>query len=327
MKKLILFTLLLGMMPYKMLAQDDMYILPSNLPTAKKSTVRTNDREVTYSGSDRDVDEYNRRGKYWSHYQKIGTDNRGNDVIEFQKGRGVYPDSTYIDTTFVGKYYDTMIDGDDFEYTSRMSRWDGYYNPWFYSSYRWRAYPYWRAGWGFYDPWYDPWYYGYAGFYDPWYSSWYGGYGYPYAYGYYGYGWGSPYYYSRYYGWTGYPVRYVYRTGHTGTLTYYDRSNYRSSYGRGYDSPNRNRRYSRDVQRYDNRYNSSGNTVNFGSRRPNSRYDSPTNSGRRNTTPTFQGPTRSSSGSFGSGSFGGGTPARGSSGGFHGGGSFGGGRR
>ena len=327
MKKLILFTLLLGMMPYKMLAQDDMYILPSNLPTAKKSTVRTNNREVTYSGSDRDVDEYNRHGKYWSHYQKIGTDNRGNDVIEFQKGRGVYPDSTYIDTTFVGKYYDTMVDGDDFEYTSRMSRWDGYYNPWFYSSYRWRAYPYWRAGWGFYDPWYDPWYYGYAGFYDPWYSSWYGGYGYPYAYGYYGYGWGSPYYYSRYYGWTGYPVRYVYRTGHTGTLTYYDRSNYRSSYGRGYDSPNRNRRYSRDVQRYDNRYNSSGNTVNFGSRRPNSRYDSPTNSGRRNTTPTFQGPTRSSSGSFGSGSFGGGTPARGSSGGFHGGGSFGGGRR
>lgn len=327
MKKLILFTLLLGMMPYKMLAQDDMYIVPSNLPTAKKPTVRTNDREVTYSGSDRDVDEYNRHGKYWSHYQKIGTDNRGNDVIEFQKGRGVYPDSTYIDTTFVGKYYDTMVDGDDFEYTSRMSRWDGYYNPWFYSSYRWRAYPYWRAGWGFYDPWYDPWYYGYAGFYDPWYSSWYGGYGYPYAYGYYGYGWGSPYYYSRYYGWAGYPVRYVYRTGHTGTLTYYDRSNYRSSYGRGYDSPNRNRRYGRDVRRYDNRYNSSGNSVTFGSRRSNSRYDSPTNSGRRNTTPTFQGPTRSSSGSFGGGSFGGGAPARGSSGGFHGGGSFGGGRR
>ena len=109
MKKLILFTLLLGMMPYKMLAQDDMYILPSNLPTAKKPKVRTNDREVTYSGSNRDVDEYNRHGKYWSHYQKIGTDNRGNDVIEFQKGRGVYPDSTYIDTTFVGKYYVRMI--------------------------------------------------------------------------------------------------------------------------------------------------------------------------------------------------------------------------
>lgn len=206
MKKLILFTLLLGMMPYKMLAQDDMYILPSNLPTAKKSTVRTNDREVTYSGSDRDVDEYNRHGKYWSHYQKIGTDNRGNDVIEFQKGRGVYPDSTYIDTTFVGKYYDTMVDGDDFEYTSRMSRWDGYYNPWFYSSYRWRAYPYWRAGWGFYDPWYDPWYYGYAGFYDPWYSSWYGGY-----YGFYD-PWYNPWYYgysgwygSYYRGWYSYP--------------------------------------------------------------------------------------------------------------------------
>lgn len=324
MKKIALLALLIGTMPLSMQAQDDMYLIPSKSKKVANSSVVTKDSEVTYSGSDRDVDEYNRHGKFWSHYQKIGSDDRGNDIIEFQKGRGIYPDSTYIDTTFVGQYYDTMIDDDDYRYTQRMSRWDGYYDPWFYTSRRWRSYPYWRAGWGWYDPWY---YYGYAGYYDPWYDPWYAGYGYPYAYGYYGYGWGSPYYYSRYYGWAGYPVRYVYRTGHTGTLTYYDRSNFRPYYGRGYDSANRNRRYGRDVRRYDNRYNSSGNTVTFGSRRPSPRYDSPTNSGRRNTTPTFQGPTRTPSGSFGSGSFGGDTTPRGSSGGFHGGGSFGGGRR
>ena len=323
MKKIALLALLIGTMPLGMQAQDDMYLIPSKSKKVANSSVVTKDSKVTYSGSDRDVDEYNRHGKFWSHYQKIGSDDRGNDIIEFQKGRGIYPDSTYIDTTFVGQYYDTMIDDDDYRYTQRMSRWDGYYDPWFYTSRRWRSYPYWRAGWG----WYDPWYYGYAGYYDPWYDPWYAGYGYPYVYGYYGYGWGSPYYDSRYYGWAGYPVRYVYRTGHTGTLTYYDRSNFRSYDGRGYDSANRNRRYGRDVRRYDNRYNSSGNTVTFGSRRPSPRYDSPTNSGRRNTTPTFQGPTRTPSGSFGSGSFGGGTSPRGSSGGFHGGGSFSDGRR
>ena len=323
MKKIALLALLIGTMPLGMQAQDDMYLIPSKSKKVANSSVVTKDSKVTHSGSDRDVDEYNRHGKFWSHYQKIGSDDRGNDIIEFQKGRVIYPDSTYIDTTFVGQYDDTMIDDDDYRYTQRMSRWDRDYDPWFYTSRRWRSYPYWRAGWG----WYDPWYYGYAGYYDPWYDPWYASYGYPYAYGYYGYGWGSPYYYSRYYGWAGYPVRYVYRTGHTGTLTYYDRSNFRPYDGRGYDSANRNRRYGRDVRRYDNRYNSSGNTVTFGSRRPSPRYDSPTNSGRRNTTPTFQGPTRTPSGSFGSGSFGGGTSPRGSSGGFHGGGSFGGGRR
>ena len=247
MKKIALLALLIGTMPLSMQAQDDMYLIPSKSKKVANSSVVTKDSKVTHSGSDRDVDEYNRHGKFWSHYQKIGSDDRGNDIIEFQKGRGIYPDSTYIDTTFVGQYYDTMIDDDDYRYTQRMSRWDGYYDPWFYTSRRWRSYPYWRAGWG----WYDPWYYGYAGYYDPWYDPWYAGYGYPYAYGYYGYGWGSPYYYSRYYGWAGYPVRYVYRTGHTGTLTYYDRSNFRPYYGRGYDSANRNRRYGRDVQRYD----------------------------------------------------------------------------
>lgn len=343
MKKLILFTLLLGMTPYKMLAQDDMYIIPSKLAADKRSTERTNDSEVTYSGSDRDVDEYNRHGKYWSHYQKIGTDDKGNDIIEFQKGRGVYPDSTYIDTTFVGKYYDTMVDDDDFEYTRRMSRWDGFYDPWLYDSYRWRAYPYRRGGWGFYDPWNAPWYYGYTGFYNPWYSSWYGGY-----YGFYD-PWYNPWYYgyggwygSCYDGWYGYP--YV-------------------GYGRGYArvSAGNPRGLTGDRSW---RFGGSGNsisTVRFGrsaangNRQPTSTYS--TRSGRnrsfggRTDTPRDNSFNTSSNSSFGnssrftpsydSGSFGGSRSVGGGSGGFRssgggfggghspsgGGGHFGGGRR
>ena len=201
MKKLVLMTVLAGALPLSIMAQDDdLYFTPKQ----SSETSSVVEKSTYYSGSDRNVDEYNRRGKYWSHYQKIGTDDKGNDIIQFTKGNGVYPDSTYIDTTFVGKYYETMVNDDDYRYTRRMSRWDGYYDPWYYS-YSWGFGPYWgygarwRYGWydPFYDPWYDPWYYGgyygyrypyhgYAGWYGGWYSPWYYGgyYGYPYYGGY-----------------------------------------------------------------------------------------------------------------------------------------------
>ena len=100
MKKLVLMTVLAGALPLSIMAQDDdLYFTP------KKSSETSSvvEKSTYYSGSDRNVDEYNRRGKYWSHYQKIGTDDKGNDIIQFTKGNGVYPESTYIDTTFVGK--------------------------------------------------------------------------------------------------------------------------------------------------------------------------------------------------------------------------------
>ena len=223
MKKLVLMTVLAGFLPLSMMAQDDdLYFTPKKSsetgPMVEKSTY--------YSGSDRSVDEYNRRGKYWSHYQKIGTDGKGNDIIQFSKGKGVYPDSTYIDTTFVGKYYDSMTDADDYRYTQRMSRWDGFYNPWYYS-YSWGFGPYWGYGprwcYGWYDPFYDPWY-------DPWYYGYYGyGYGYPY-YGYAGWygGWYSPWYYGGYYGgYYGYPYYsgYVSYNRPTGTMNHSYASN------------------------------------------------------------------------------------------------------
>ena len=209
MKKFFLISVLLGALPIVSMAQDDdLYFTPKKSVKSEVSSIDS--KPAYYVGSNRDVDEYNRRGKSWSLYQKVGVDEKGNDIIEFKKGNGVYPDSAYIDTTYVGKYYDTVVsqdDLDDYLYTRRMSRWDGFYDPWFYS-YRWGYGPYWG-----YDPfwrygWYDPYYYGYwgygypyyAGFYDPWYY----GYGYPYYGGWY-----------RYYG---YPtVSYVSYRGPAGT--------------------------------------------------------------------------------------------------------------
>lgn len=202
MKKFIFALAIVGVLPLTALAQnDDLYFTPKkSAKTAQSVSDTVEDEKPTYyCGRDCDVDEYNRRGKYWSHYQKIGSDAEGNDIIQFQKGRGVYPDSTYIDTTFVGSYYDTIVDGDDYRYTNRMCRWDGFYDPYYYS-WRWRwgwGYPYWAGYYG----WYDPWFYDYA-WYDPWYYGW----GYPYYYGW--YGWGYPYYYAWggpwYGGWGGY---------------------------------------------------------------------------------------------------------------------------
>lgn len=189
MKKFILISVLAGVLPLSLMAQDDdLYFTPK-----KDAATNSYNKYDNYSGSNRNVDEYNRHAKFWSHYQKIGTDNKGNDIIQFTQGNGLYPDSTYIDTTFVGNYYSQMANNDDdYRYSQRMSRWDGFYDPEYYSwSYGFG--PYWGYGprwrYGFYDPFYDPWY-------DPWYSGYYGYYGYPYGYA----GWYNPWYYG-WYGW------------------------------------------------------------------------------------------------------------------------------
>ena len=105
-------------------------------------------------------------------------------------GKGVAPDSIYDDAYFAQKYADR---DEDFVRTREMSRWDGFYDPWFYDYYGYGPY-YWRSrmwGWhnpwryGYYagwydpwfDPWYDPWYYGYCGWYGGWYDPWYYGWG------------------------------------------------------------------------------------------------------------------------------------------------------
>ncbi len=169
---------------------DDMYFTPKKLSKAEKAAQLAAKEEAQMVGSDRDVDEYNRHGKYWSHYQKVGADSLGNDIIEFSSGSGLYPDSVLIDTTYVAKADQSQEN--DYMYSRRMSRFDDFYVPW--GSFAWSYYPWYDV----YYPWYTP--YGYR-YFDPWlYSAWYG---YPY-YGWYGpyRGWYSPW---GYYGWYGYP--------------------------------------------------------------------------------------------------------------------------
>lgn len=329
MTKTILLSVLMGAMPLSLMAQnDDLYFTPKkSAEIANSGQDKVAERPTYYAGSNRSIDEYNRRGKYWSHYQKIGTDEKGNDIIEFKRGQGVYPDSAYIDTTFVGKYYDTIVDGDDYAYSRSMSRWDGFYNPWFYSA-RWGFGSYWGRGW------YDPWYYGYAGWYDPWYDPWY------YDYGYYGwgrpyhgyYGWGYPYYGGRY-GWGypdywggGYIVRH--RTGaegYTGARTW-------EGPGRNFGNGSSGL-YSGRTNTYSGR---SDRNRSFGGRTGASSQSTDNSFNRsfgstRSYTPSTPSSAPSHQGGFGGGSFGGGFSGGGFSGSSYGGGGggghFGNGRR
>lgn len=175
MKKFMLLFALCGVSSLTMTAQDDdLYFTPKK---QVKATVADDNTPAYYAGSNRAVDEYNRRGKYRSKYQVIDSDSLDGDVISFTPGTGVYPDSTYDDASFADKaakrYQGGYEDDDDYRYTRSMSRWDGYYSPWYAG---WHS-PFWYSRYGWYDPWYwdyagwyyDPWYWGYAGWYDPWY--------------------------------------------------------------------------------------------------------------------------------------------------------------
>jgi hypothetical protein len=312
MKKFILISVLAGVLPFTSMAQDDdLYFTP------KKDIVASSYSKLdNYSGSNRNVDEYNRHGKFWSHYQKVGTDDKGNDIIQFTQGNGVYPDSTYIDTTFVGKYYSQMADNDnDYRYSQRMSRWDGFYDPSFYG-----YGPYWGCGpswrYGYYDPFYDPWY-------DPWFSGYYGyGYGYPYSYYRYG-GWYDPWYYG-YYGYPYYGSGYVSYSRPTGTRNHsFGNGANSGSFAQGNFGGSRTINGSRGFQGSSNR--------SFGSQNNNARFGGSRAINSQNNTRTFDNsrsygdriPTSSyGSSNFGGGSFGGGGHSGGS---FGGGGGFGGG--
>ena len=187
MMKKILVSLILGA-----LAQDDdMYFVPSKKSSVSTTTVRSSARPAPtfYSGSNRSVDEYNRRGG--SYYQVVSNDSVGNDIISFNGELGVYPDSAATE---------------DFALTREMSRWDGYepdpnayaegyrdgrrdswslyswHSPWFYATY----YPWYDSYWY----WNDPWYYRHYGWYSTWYDPWY----------YDRYYWYGPRYYGGYYG-------------------------------------------------------------------------------------------------------------------------------
>ena len=174
MKKILLSTIsAIMLMPMATSAQDDMYFVPTKENVKKASKEYGMPKDTYYCGSNRNVDEYNRRLR--STVEPINNDTTANDVINFDSIKGEYPDSLAL-----------MEQQEDYKYTRNMSRWDDYavsnaywngytdgrFNRW----YGWSSFydPWYYSPW-YYDPWYyDPWYYGYAGWHGGWYAGWYG---------------------------------------------------------------------------------------------------------------------------------------------------------
>ena len=68
-------SLLLGALPLTMMAQDDdMYFVPSKKSVEQPASNSGRRGYTYYSGSNRSVDEYNRRGTGGSYYQVLPAD-------------------------------------------------------------------------------------------------------------------------------------------------------------------------------------------------------------------------------------------------------------
>ena len=190
MKKLLLFSMLVIALPQTMSAQDDdLYFVPKKTTAPEVAQDRFGmPKDTYYSGSDRSVDEYNRRFK--SRVEVLDGDTTKNDIIDFSAEKGVYPDSLQIEDYKLTK---RMTRFDDYRLADNAAFWAGYdagrrdwgwHSPWYYSS------------WGWYDPWYDPWFYGGWRWYDPWYYG-YAGWYHPWYYRP-GWRWYDPWYYPSY---------------------------------------------------------------------------------------------------------------------------------
>lgn len=296
------------MIAQNILAQDDMYFTPRKKAqgaTAVTSQVVDDDapyryripadaadgETVDYGNSDRDVDEYNRRGGY---SQQQAQD-----------------DSVTI----------SRQEYEDYVYSRQMERFDDYNgritlivnDPWYYDP--WYSPYYGSYYWG--TSWYYPWYSSYS-WYDPWYSRPYWGWGYSWNYGRWHahYAWHRPYYgYHRpYYGYTGYR-----RGGYVNGRPVVNRGSYRGVTSTRRGTINRNGVVERNnTVRRSNAF--GGTTSSSSSSRGGYIGNSRGYSGGSYNGST----TRSSGNSFGGGSYSGGS-TRSGGGGFSGGGSRGGG--
>ena len=280
MKKILLSTIsAIMLMPMATSAQDDMYFVPTKENVNKASKEYGMPKDTYYCGSNRNVDEYNRRLR--STVEPINNDTTANDVISFDSIKGEYPDSLAL-----------MEQQEDYKYTRNMSRWDDYA----VSNAYWNGYTDGRFnrwyGWSsFYDPWYySSWY----GWYDPWlYSSWYGGWYGPWHGGWYGgwYGWYDPWYYGwgGWYGpwyWGGPMIGHVSYGGFAGGKRYNNPGRIDASHGYVYGgSQGNNNTYTRR----------SGSNRSFGQRRENNGFSNNSNFGTRNNS------SFGNSGSFGNG--------------------------
>lgn len=157
MRKLLLLSAIIMTSACGAWAQDDMYFTPTKQSKEAAKEMYEKAMEPYYCGTDRDVDEYNRR-----------------------TGHGV-PSSyiTELDDSTSSAHHE------DYQYSRRLERFDGgrpvvlnvyvndpwyydpWYDPWFHDSwyYTWYGPRWYVGGWGWYGPrYYGPWYYG----------SWYG---------------------------------------------------------------------------------------------------------------------------------------------------------
>lgn len=303
MKRTVILYTLLGLAPLAAMAQDDLYFTPSKTVEREVPKPRVAPEPPTYyCGSNRDVDEYNRRPPLHSSYQNITTDSLGNDVIEFMPGDGTYGPAVGDSLMSVYPEQGTFDDGEDYVCSRNLGRFDGFYG--WYDPY-FRAYwgsPYWHGYYG----WYDPWAYYWTGWYDPWYYGW--------------YGWGRPYY-----GWAGWygpwhRHTYAYIPGPTGTHnrsrgTFRGTNRFDQPNGRSVAKTNRGTFGTRNTRVNRNTTGTTDSNTRFGGRR--------TTTSTQNTRTTTSFPSRNT-GSFGGsrGSFGGGSGSfgGGSRGGFGGGG-------
>lgn len=163
---------------------DDMYFTPKKstverITPAAKQSVETYEGAIvgqTEAETERDVDEYNRRGYLSSSYEPLEGDTLYDDVFEFCAGDGTYETLSAADT--LPDYDSSMdyIDDDDYQCTRILVLYDDWYGPYWHGYY----------GWGWAHSYYG-WYY------DPWYWGWYGS---PYWYGHYGWGWSWPVHYA-----------------------------------------------------------------------------------------------------------------------------------
>ena len=157
MKKMLFY--LLAFMPLSMMAQDDdLYFVPKKKASVEVVTDNYGlPKDTYYEGSNRSVDEYNRRMR--SSYTEIAGDSSKVDVIDFNGQKGVYPDSLKNGVTRFDDY--VLTDNEAFwaGYRKGVNDW-GWHSPWYCSYYDW------------YDPWYYPYWYG--GWYRGWYTGWYG---------------------------------------------------------------------------------------------------------------------------------------------------------
>lgn len=138
MKPFILF--LIGFCaPLSLLAQDDMYFVPSK-SEAKEPVVTYTPVEVSRDVV-RDVDEYNRRGAYAESAAAINdsADYVDEDAPEMScTERIILFHSPSVGVVISSPYY-----------------WDYYYDPWWYGSWRWPYYAW--SSWWWYDPRYPGW--------------------------------------------------------------------------------------------------------------------------------------------------------------------------